>query len=90
MKSADFGRLIAKAWSDNGFSSRLQESPESALSECGITPPTGVKVFVHANSPSELHLVIPEARRMHNDDEDGFEGGGSPSCWLKCRGNNSW
>jgi len=53
------GRIIAKAWTDEGFKRRLVSNPEAVLGEDGLALPAGVRVKVLENTDTLLHLVIP-------------------------------
>lgn len=89
MTSFEMGSLIARAWSDEAFMSKLLTSPSDALKEYGIVLPLGVTLRVHANSQNEMHIVIPEAPSgLTLSGKESSEDRGS--CWLPCRGNNSW
>jgi hypothetical protein len=89
MNSFQLGALIARAWSDEAFKSKLLERPNEVLKECDIVVPDGTNLRVHANSALEIHIVIPEAPSdLRLAARDGSEDRGG--CWLPCRGNNSW
>jgi hypothetical protein len=89
MTNFELGQIIARAWSDQIFRSRLLANPSEAVKECNIELPEGTNLRVHANSGSELHIVIPvppnelELSGTKCIEDDG-------GCWLPCRGNNSW
>lgn len=89
MISFEIGALIARAWSDGAFKAKLLANASEAVKEYGIVLPEGTTLSVHANSESEMHIVIPEAPselRFSNNNSGEARGG----CWLPCRGNNSW
>lgn len=88
MTSADIGRLIARAWSDEAFLSKLQLNPDEALKDCGLTAPPGLAMHVHANTATDVHIVIPARPRAAEAAPPTTEAGGG--CHLHCRGNNSW
>lgn len=88
MTSADIGRVIARAWSEDSFRSRLQVDPSEALRECGLAQPEGVTIHFHMNTSSDLHIVIPEAPKVSVIPSGTAEEGGG--CRLFCRGDNSW
>jgi hypothetical protein len=89
MTSFEMGQLIARAWSDEAFKSKLLTKPHEAVKECNIALRAGTSLRVHMNSETELHIVIPAppAELEISNDESSDQGGG---CWLPCRGNNSW
>jgi hypothetical protein len=53
------GRVHAKAMRDEAFRRSLIRNPRKALADAGFTLPAGVKVKVHQNSGSTVHLVLP-------------------------------
>jgi hypothetical protein len=60
-----YARIIAQAWADDGFKSRLLRDPESVLTEHNIRIPKGHAVSVVTETPSrkkkgELVFVLPE------------------------------
>lgn len=91
MNSFEMGQIIARAWADPGFKARLLRNPSEAIKECEIDLPSNLRLKVHTNSESEMHLVIPAPPAtldtlkptINAADDDG-------GCWLPCRGNNSW
>lgn len=57
--SSEYGKVIAKAWSDNTYKRRLMDDPNSALAEVGVTIPSGTSIRVVENTPNTIHLVLP-------------------------------
>ena len=51
--------IIAKAWSDPAFKTKLLADPHAALKEVGITVVAGKKVKVVENADRLIHLVLP-------------------------------
>ena len=91
MKGFEVGQIIAKAWSDQAFQSRLLANPNEALKECMIEIPIDMDLKVHLNSERVFHLVVPlppvERELATVDDASAEDRGG---CRLPCRGDNSW
>jgi len=56
------GRIHAKAMKDAAFRRSLKRNPRKALSDAGFKIPSGVKVKVHENSGSTVHLVLPRKK----------------------------
>jgi hypothetical protein len=54
-----WGQVVARAWTDEGFKQRLLADPKAALAEQGLAVPAGVAVQVHEATPAVLHLVLP-------------------------------
>ena len=76
---ASYGKVVAKAWSDEGFKSKLLTNPGAALAEAGIDVPAGVTVNVVENTSNTMHLVLPQRPEGELSDEvlDKVAGGGS-------------
>ena len=82
----EYGKIVAKAWSDEGFKKRLFADPASVLKESGMKIPEGVQVKLMENTDTLVHIPFPCAP----SDELGLEqldkaaGGGSVSIsWMK-------
>ncbi len=54
-----WGKVVAKAWADEGYKARLMSEPKAVLAEEGVPVPQDVKVVVHEMTPKEAHLVLP-------------------------------
>jgi len=58
------GRVIAKAWADEGFKQRLLKGPAAVLKDEGVDIPQGLEVRVVENTDKVFHIVLPpEPRR---------------------------
>ncbi len=55
----DYGKVVAKAWSDDAFKAQLLSDPAAALKEAGVAVPDGVEVKVVENTETLFHLVLP-------------------------------
>jgi nitrile hydratase len=55
-------KLVARAWLDPAFRTRLQTSPASALEEFDIAVPRGVKIVVVEDTEKVMHVTIPSVR----------------------------
>lgn len=55
---ADGARVVARAWTDEGFKDRLLEDPREALAEMGFPPLSGAKLVVVENTEKVHHLVV--------------------------------
>src|ERR1700731_2501401 len=59
-KSPDVVRtVIAKAWSDPAFKSKLLKDANAALGTLGIAPPAGVTVKGFEDTATERHYILP-------------------------------
>jgi hypothetical protein len=57
-------QLIRKAWEDEQFAELLKTSPHEAIAkEIGIEVPANVKIQVHQEDETTLHLVVPARPR---------------------------
>ncbi|MFV3127224.1 NHLP leader peptide family RiPP precursor [Niveispirillum sp. KHB5.9] len=68
-KAAAYGRIVAKAWSDEGFKARLMADPMAVLTEEGMEMPAGLTVSVVENTATAYTLVLP-ARPVDLADEE--------------------
>jgi hypothetical protein len=54
--------IIRCAWRDPVFKQRLLDDPRGVLEEMlGIVLPAELKIYVHQQTPSEVHLILPMA-----------------------------
>lgn len=58
-QQTQMARIIAKAWADDGFKSRLIADPAAVLGEEGIHLPEGMTMRVMEDTPETTTLVIP-------------------------------
>jgi hypothetical protein len=80
MHSFDRDEILAtvreRAESDETFRALLLSDPSAAVSEVlGMTLPTAVRISVHEESPADIHLVIPAATHLSDQDLDLVAGG---------------
>ncbi len=54
-----WGRLVAKSWSDLSLKERLLADPTGVMREHGIEVPYGAKVKVVEDTEQVRHLVLP-------------------------------
>ena len=68
--------IVAKAWNDEEFRSKLLNSPNEVLADNGVEVPDGLSVEVHENGPDTMHLVLPSnpldtsVQARHDDSYD--------------------
>ncbi len=78
-------QIIAKAWADADFKSRLLANPSETLQAEGIEVPAGVKVNAMENTSQQFFLVIPQPPDKLSDEQlDSITGG---TCIVGC---NCW
>jgi hypothetical protein len=54
-----YGKIVAKAWADEGFKQRLLSQPTTVLKENGIDVPPGVEFNVVESTSNLVHLILP-------------------------------
>ena len=79
-----FGKVIAKAWSDEAFKAQLLNEPAAALAAAGVDVPKGVTVKVVENTDSLFHLVLPLRPDGELDDEALDKVAGGDRCIYGC------
>ena len=52
-------KVIAKAWSDEGFKKRLLAQPMAVLVEHGVEVPAGVELKAVENTDKVAYFVLP-------------------------------
>ena len=88
MTSFDRGEILAtvreRADSDPAFRALLLAQPSVAMSEIiGVPVPDSVRLSVHEESPTDIHLVIPAAGHLDHDDLELVSGAGG-WVWAAC------
>ncbi|MEI7990696.1 MAG: NHLP leader peptide family RiPP precursor [Chloroflexota bacterium] len=52
--------LISKAWEDEDFKRFLLEHPKETIEkELGIKLPPEVEIFIHEQTATQIHLILP-------------------------------
>jgi len=54
-----WGKMVAKAWSDQAFKARLLADPAAVLKEHGMEVPADVTIKVLDHSAKVSHLILP-------------------------------
>jgi hypothetical protein len=68
--------------SDPEFRERLVSDPKGTLSAVfGIEVPDDVAVYVHEETPSEIHITIPGSPELSEHELEMVSGG---VCWTNC------
>jgi hypothetical protein len=89
MKSFDRAEILGtvrdRAASDPAFRSQLLEDPAAVMSDLlGMPMPTGVRISVHEESPTDIHLVIPAVSNLDDADLELVAGGDWVSDHTSC------
>lgn len=72
-----YGRVVAKAWTDESFKQRLLSDTAAVLHEHGIHVPDGIQVQVHEATDTVAHLVLPARPAQLSDEQlEAVAGGG--------------
>ena len=54
-----YGKVVAKAWSDEDFKAKLLADPMTVLKENGLAIPEDVEFRVVENTEEIVHLILP-------------------------------
>ena len=56
----DLQSLITRAWEDPAFKQQLLDDPRGCIErELGVQLPPGIQIFIHEQTPTTLHLILP-------------------------------
>lgn len=56
----ELSNLIKRAWQDTDFKRRLLRDPRATIEAAlGVTLPPGLNLYVHEQTPTDLHLILP-------------------------------
>jgi hypothetical protein len=55
-----WAKIVAKAWVDETFKSKLLANPKEVLKENGIDIGKEIQVKVHENTAQSVHFILPE------------------------------
>lgn len=56
----DLQVLITRAWEDEGFKQQLLSNPKATIEKTlGVPLPDEVEIYVHEQTPTAIHLVLP-------------------------------
>ncbi len=72
-----YGKLVAKAWSDDNFKAELLSDPMKVFKENSMEVPDGIEVRMVENTQDTMHLILPSEPSDELTDEqlDGAVGG---------------
>jgi hypothetical protein len=69
-------QIRERAASDAAFRSQLMSDPSAAVSALlGLPIPAGISVTIHEETPTDIHLVIPQSSALNDQDLDLVAGG---------------
>ncbi len=56
----DLQQIVTRAWEDEAFKQALLKNPKATLEQVlGITFPPEVEIFVHEQTPTQIHSLLP-------------------------------
>ncbi len=74
-----YGKLVAKAWSDDEFKAKLLSDPMTVFKENSIEVPEGIEVRMVENTADTMHFILPPEPSDELTDEQ-LEGAAGGSC----------
>lgn len=78
-----YGKLVAKAWSDDDFKAKLLSDPMTVFKENDITIPEGIEVRMLENTEKITYFILPpEPSDELTDEELGGAAGGVCYCGV--------
>ncbi len=76
-----YGRLVAKAWDDEGFKQRLLADPKAALQAEGLSFPEHAEVRVVEPTDQLFYFPLPPKPAGLSPEELSGITGGTKVCW---------
>jgi hypothetical protein len=73
-----YGKIVARAWTDDAFRQRLLADPKGVLAEFGIPSNANREIRVVENSEDVFYLVLPQ--KPGNLSADQIDGDIAPDC----------
>ena len=68
--------IISKAMKDPGYREKLKSDPKGTIeSEIGGRLPDGLNIHVNEEDAHNLHITLPHAEEMSNEELSGVSGG---------------
>jgi hypothetical protein len=59
--------IVRRAWADPAFKRSLLASPKVVIERTlGVTLPAEVKIYIHEETDTEIHLVLPKSSESLN------------------------
>ncbi len=65
-----YGKLVAKAWSDENFKAKLLAGPMAVFKENGLTVPEGIEVRIVENTDNLIYCILPSEPSDELSDEE--------------------
>ena len=81
-----YGKLVAKAWSDDDFKAKLLADPMVVFKENELTVPEGIEVKMVENTEKITHFILPPEPSDELSDEQLDQAAGGAvyayGCWV--------
>jgi hypothetical protein len=84
-----WGQIIAKAWADEKFKTRLLANPAAVLKEQGLKIPPGCQVKIVEDTDKVVHLTLPAKSSTDELSEDELENIAGGTSVIKTTGEMS-
>jgi len=81
-----YGKIVAKAWTDEAFKQRLLSDPTMVLKENGVDVPEGVEFTVVQSTHNLVHLVLPPRPDAREMTAENLESRVEAMVWMTCWG----
>ena len=82
-----YGRVVAKAWSDEAFKQRLLADPGAVLKAEGVALPEDAELRLVENTDNLVYLTLPAKPSALSDEQLGQVAGGVVTCFLFANAN---
>ncbi len=81
-----YGKLVAKAWSDDDFKARLLSDPMTVFRENDLTIPEGMEIRMVENTEKITHFILPPepSDELMDEELDGAAGGANVNLLCSC------
>ncbi len=83
-----YGKLVAKAWSDDEFKVELLSDPMRVFKENSIEVPEGIEVRMVENTADTMHFILPPKPSDELSDEQLESAAGGLCGWKP--GDDGW
>ena len=83
--------LVARYYGDSDFTRRFDSDPAGVLKEMGMEVPEGMKLHVHKNTETDVHITLPPDPTSELNEKTlgsiyGGKGEDAPPCGSGCDG----
>ena len=81
--------ILTKAEEDSDFRTRLLADPKGTVeAELGVTTPDALSFHIHEETATDLHLILPADKRLHQEDLKAVAGGNWVNQGIDAGGSN--